>query len=343
MFLSAMTYPLLDFGGTGPTILLAPANGFPPGSYAGLLEPLTDRFRVVCLPPRAMWPDAGPPPEEPGSWDTLADELLEGMAQHDLANVIGIGHSFGSVALLVAAVRGPGRFQALCLLDPTIPPPSLLERMQDRQDVAWRRSMMLADKARRRRTEFRDRDEAFHYWREKPLFADWSDQALWLYTHTILKPSEQGDGFEVSWSPAWEAHYYESLYTGTWDELDQLDPTLPLLVLGGGASDTFLPDSADIIATRLPQAEVGLVPGYGHLFPLAAPDPTRDLIEAWLARLVPERQASCGDRGRRSAVNERCRRPGPLGQKVLDSDPHVLGSAAGPEELRFERQSFGEG
>lgn len=282
-----MTYPLLEFGGHGPVLLLAPANGFPPGSYAALLEPLTARFRVVCLPPRAMWPDAGSPPPEPGSWATLAEELLEGMVQHGLTDVVGIGHSFGSVALLLAAVRDRPRFRGLCLLDPTIPPPALLDRMRDRQEGAWRYQEILASKARRRRAEFRDRDEAFAYWRQKPLFADWSDQALWLYTHTMLKPMANGDGFQMSWSPAWEAHYYESLYTGTWSDIERLDPELPVLVLGGGTSDTFLPDAADVLSTRVPQAEIALVPGYGHLFPLAAPEATCRLLEEWLDRVVP--------------------------------------------------------
>src|ERR1051326_6424365 len=74
-----MAYPLFDLGGSGPMVLLAPANGFPPETYTSALEPLLAGHRVVSLPPRAMWPDAGMPPERPGSWTELADDLLEGM------------------------------------------------------------------------------------------------------------------------------------------------------------------------------------------------------------------------------------------------------------------------
>jgi pimeloyl-ACP methyl ester carboxylesterase len=277
-----MTYPLLELGGQGPVLQLAPANGFPPATYLALLGPLTTRYRVVCLPPRAMWPDAGEPPAEPGSWSTLADELLEGMRRHDLTDVVGLGHSFGSVALLLAAVRERARFRALCLLDPTIPPPSLLEMIRERGEGAWGYSQRLADKARQRRADFRDPDEAFAYWRDKPLFADWSDAALWQYTHTILRPAESGDGFQLSWSPAWEAHYYESLYAGTWSDIERLDPTLPVLIIGGATSDTFLPDAAELLRAKLPQARIEVVPGFGHLFPLAAPDATRGILEGWL-------------------------------------------------------------
>ncbi len=281
-----MTHPLLEFGGRGPVLLVAPANGFPPGTYTPILQPLTAHFRVVCLPPRAMWPDAGDPPTEPGSWATIAEELLQGMALHGLTEVIGLGHSFGSVALLLAAVRERARFRGLCLLDPTIPPPPLLERMRETAEATGR-SRRMATKARSRRAEFRDPDEAFAYWRQKPLFADWSDDALWLYTHSVLRPSAAGSGFQLSWSAEWEAHYYESLYTGTWGDIERLDATLPLLVIGGAASDTYSPDAAGLLQAELPHARFETVAGYGHLFPQAAPDATRAILENWLRRVVP--------------------------------------------------------
>lgn len=287
-----MTYPLLEFGGRGPVLQLAPANGFPPANYARLLRPFADHFRLVCLPPRAMWPDAGDPPAEPGSWATLAEELLEGMRHHDLDGVVGLGHSFGSVALLLAAVRDRARFRGLCLLDPTIPPPDLLERIRTCKDTHWQYTHRLANRARQRRAEFRDADEAFAYWRERPLFADWSDDALWIYTHSMLRQSEESSAFELSWSPAWEAYYYNSLYTGTWRDIEQLDPALPVLVIGGGTSDTFLPDAAGLLRTELPQARIETVPGHGHLFPLTAPEETRHLLEGWLRDVAPDAWSS---------------------------------------------------
>ena len=87
-----MTHPLIDLGGKGPLVHLAPANGFPPETYRAALGPVLARHRVVSLPPRAMWADEGSPPEAPGSWSTLADDLLAGMREHHLPPVIGVGH-----------------------------------------------------------------------------------------------------------------------------------------------------------------------------------------------------------------------------------------------------------
>lgn len=78
-----------------PTMHLAVANGFPPLTYTPLLGPLTDRYRVVSLPPRPLWSNP-PSPETLTSWRVLADDLLAGMREYDLRDVIAVGHSFGS-------------------------------------------------------------------------------------------------------------------------------------------------------------------------------------------------------------------------------------------------------
>src|SRR5688572_21044160 len=89
-----MEHPLLELGGHGALLHLAPANGFPPATYLPALTPVLATHQVVSLPPRAMWP-GNPPPGAPGSWTELADDLLEGLSRHQLPPVIAVGHSFG--------------------------------------------------------------------------------------------------------------------------------------------------------------------------------------------------------------------------------------------------------
>src|ERR1041384_8108221 len=128
-----MAYPLFDLGGTGPLVHLAPANGFPPETYTSALEPLLPHHRVVSLPPRAMWSEAGPRPDQRGGWAPLAEVLLGGMRRHELPPVVPVGHSFGGVASLLAAVREPARFRSLALLDPTILPPAMMDRLTEQR------------------------------------------------------------------------------------------------------------------------------------------------------------------------------------------------------------------
>jgi len=279
-----MPYPLIELGGRGPVAHLAPANGFPPATYVPALSGLMNDHRVVSLPPRALWPDAGPPPAEPGSWESLADDLLEGMRRHELDGVIGIGHSFGAVATLLAAVREPERFRALVFLDPTILPPAVMDdlrRLRERGEMSFR---PLVQGALKRRAVFATEADAFAYWRTRPLFADWSDDALHRYTTSILRPAPDG-GFSLAWSPAWEAWYYMSFYPESWTALERLDPAISLLVVRGERSDTFFPESEALFRERRPRAAFHVMPGHGHLFPQSAPEATGRILAEWLTGL----------------------------------------------------------
>ena len=279
-----MTHPLIELGGHGPLVLLAPANGFPPHSYRPALEPLLTDHRVVSLPPRAMWPDEGPPPEAPGSWTTLGDDLLAGIHAHQLPPLIAVGHSFGGIAALLAAVKERSRFRALALLDPTILPPATMDELREQRGRGEMSLRPQVQGARKRRGRFSTLSEAFSHWRGKPLFADWSDDAVTRYAKSMLRATGTGD-FVLSWPGAWEAHYYESFYTESWNDLSRLDPSLPLLVVGGSESDTLLPEVTALLRAKLPWATHMTVPGYGHLFPHAAPEQTGRMLRGWVDSL----------------------------------------------------------
>ena len=278
-----MRHPLLLLGGAGTPVLLAPANGFPPATYRPAVAPLLSRSQVVSRPPRAMWPELEPPPAAPGSWTSLADDLLAGLEQHQLPPLVAIGHSFGAVVCVLAAVRQPERFRGLVLLDPTIATPDLMAMIAAHRARGEAFFSPLAASARKRRGGFDDAEQAFASWRKKPLFADWTDEAVRRYTRAMLRP-RAGGGFELAWSPAWEAHYYESFYTGTWDALAALSPAIPLTIVGGETSDTLLPEAAALLRERLPHARHVTIPGYGHLFPHAAPGETGALLEDAMAQ-----------------------------------------------------------
>lgn len=280
-----MPYPLYEFGGRGPLMHLAVANGFPPGSYRPLMAAFTPDYHAVSLPPRALWPDQDMV-EKPPTWATLADDLLAGLEQHDLHDVIALGHSFGGLATIMAAVRDPGRFAALCLLDPTILPDPVLAQIDRARQAGQIDRFPLAVGARRRRTAFADRQAAFAYWRAKKLFQAWSDESLWAYTESMLRASDDGAGVVLAWPPEWEAHYYETVETQPWPFVTQLATLdLPVLVISGETTDTFTVESAARMQDLLPQATFRGVPDHGHLFPLAAPEITARLIRAWLREI----------------------------------------------------------
>ena len=279
-----MTIPLVELGGRGPVLALACANGFPPDTYRPMVASLLDRWRVVVLPPRALWPGIGAPPERPGTWESLAEDLMDGLEAHDLRDVVAVGHSFGAISWVLGATRRPGRIRALALLDPTLLPPATMAEIRAEQARGGEALFTLVQSALKRRRRFPSVDEAFTYWRGRPLFADWPADSLRRYAEAMLEPAADGEGLELRWTPEWEAWYYRSFYAKTWDDVARLDPAMPLLALRGATSDTFLPDAATLLAAQAPWGSHHEVPG-GHLFPQSHPGEASHALTAFLERL----------------------------------------------------------
>jgi pimeloyl-ACP methyl ester carboxylesterase len=271
-----------DFGGAGAVLHLAPANGFPPQTYLPLLRPFLGDHRAVCLPPRALW-ETEQPPEQRRRWDWLAEDLINGLREHDLRDVIALGHSFGGVASLLAVLAEPERFRALCLLDVTIFPPEWMRVMAQMQADGSIRDFPLAAGAKRRRRAFESVEAAYHYFKTRPLFKDWPDETVRLYAESGTRPTPQG--VELVWSPEWEAYYFMTAYTDTWEALPKLRGKLPILTIRGGETDTLVPETVERMQTLLPEMEYAEVPGHGHLFPQSAPEATAAIIRPWLAKV----------------------------------------------------------
>jgi pimeloyl-ACP methyl ester carboxylesterase len=280
-----MMQPRYEYGGSGSLIHIAIANGFPPQVYTPLVKPLAKSYRIVCLPPRALWPGEQPP-NNLEDWHKLADDLLNGLREYDLRDVIAIGHSFGGIASLLAVLAEPTRFRALCLLDPTILLPVYMQGMAAMQAEGSVNQFPLVQGALRRRRRFDSVEAAYAYFKGKSLFQDWPDETLKLYVEGGTQPAADSQGVELVWSPEWEAYYFSTLYTKTWDVVTKLKGLLPLLVIRGANSDTFIDEAAKRLHGLLPDMTYAEIPGHGHLFPQSAPDETRQIIERWLGTLA---------------------------------------------------------
>jgi len=278
-----MPQPLIELGGDpdAPVMHIAIANGFPPQTYIPLLRPFMEDYRVVCLPPRALWGDQTPPSEYQ-NWQTLADDMLAGFDQYELDNVVAVGHSFGAIASLLAVITAPDRFQSLILLDPTILMPNLLDMTRQAWEQGVADQIPLVQGAMRRRTGFESVEDAFERFRGKRLFSDWSDDVLRLYVEHGTHPKADGDGVELTWSPEWEAYYFSTVHLTIWEDLPKLDGLVPTLIVRGGDSDTFVTESRDKVKTLVPSATYAEVAGHGHLFPQSAPENAAAVIEEFI-------------------------------------------------------------
>jgi pimeloyl-ACP methyl ester carboxylesterase len=272
-----------DFGGRGPALHLALANGFPPETYRPLLAPLLESHQALSVLPRALWHN-GVTPDSARSWRVMADDMLAGLRARDLTDVIAVGHSMGGVASMMAALAEPGRFRALILLDPTMLLPGTLRLIAALRLIGLSERFPLVQGARRRRRTFASIEAAYTYFRNRRLFADWPDETIRLYAAGITRPAPRG-GVELSWTPEWEAQYYRTIFAGSWRLAPRLCGLLPILVIRGKTTDTFVAPAAERLRRLLPDADQAVIPGHGHLFPQSAPAETAGIIMAWLAKL----------------------------------------------------------
>lgn len=255
-----------EWGGDGPLLHVAHANGFPPDAYRALLESLRGRFRVVTSELRPLWP--GAEPAACASWLELADDLVALLERQGGRGAIGVGHSLGGVVSAFAAVRAPELFCRLLLVDPVIfsGPRAWVWGWMQRLGLEHR--LPLVGDARRRRDRWPDRDSARRAWRRRPVFARWQERCFEDYLEAGLVPHADG-GYELRYPKAWEARIFETSPADPWAELRRL--SVPVRVLRGAHSDTLLPGAARRLVRDLPDCRVEEVPDTGHLLPFEHP------------------------------------------------------------------------
>lgn len=275
----SFTIPFVDFGGTGPLIHFAHANAYPPRSYRLFMEALQPHYRVIGLEQRPLWPDGDPITLT--SWQLFADDLIRFFDQQGLENVIGVGHSLGAVATLLAARKRPSLFRALVLIEPVFLPPHILEMAS--ANPAATAHLPLVVGARRRRQQWASRQEAFDRWRRKPVFQRWSDEALWDYVNHGIK--EDGDLVILTFPREWEAQIYATPPITVWEDITHI--THATLAIRAAETDTILPEPWQLWQDRQPDATFIQIPAAGHMVTMEHPQTLAGIIHQWLSDQFP--------------------------------------------------------
>ena len=267
--------PFHDFGGSGPLLHFAHANAYPPGCYRQFLEPLTSQYHVLAAELRPLWP--GSDPAELTRWELIADDLINFFDQQNLRGVLGVGHSLGGVATMLAAVKRPELFRALVLIEPVLLPPAMLEAAKE-ATLEQRMQFPLVQSAVRRRDQWASVEDVFARYRPKSVFAGLSDEVLWDFVRAGTRPCDPADpsqGVTLAYPKLWEAQIYATL-PQVWEPLPQV--TQPLLGIRAAQSNTLFPEAWQLWQKKLPYATYIELPDTSHLLPLEKPQELADLI-----------------------------------------------------------------
>ena len=190
----------------------------------------------------------GPEGGEEGKASTTATTAAAG-GEQQRRPVVGVGHSMGGAALVLAELANPGLFDRLILLEPILPPPDRREAAESSVESA---ESPLATRARRRRGEWGSVAEARAYFESKPLFQQFDRRALDGYINGGLAEGGEEEEEEVEeaggkvrkaekeknkrcvlkCTPTVEAETYDGVGASVWDALHRIDCPVTLVVGG---------------------------------------------------------------------------------------------------------------
>lgn len=269
-----------DLGTTGQPLHFLHANGYPPACYKRFFELLQTQYHVFGMHLRPLWEDSIP--EELNSWHPLSDDLLQFLTSQATAPVIGVGHSIGAIVTLRAALRDPGKFKALVLIDPVLFVPHfiLMWKVIRLLGLGDRLDPLIAGAKRRRRT-FEDLDTVYRRYRDRDVFRYMSDESLRTFIEGITRKTSEGK-YELVYSPDWEAQIYRTAVQDfdIWSGLPDLK--VPTLFIRGAETDTFLEPAAKLVKRKNPRVQVEVLEKSTHILPLERPKEVFDIMQSFL-------------------------------------------------------------
>jgi len=205
----------------------------------------------------------------------LRDELIDEVEEKYSQPIIGMGHSCGAAATLLAAAKRPELFKKIILLDPIIF--SSRKRLGIRllKNLGLWESFSPAKRARVRRADFIDRSEASDYFKQKSLFKNFHPACFESYIQHGLISTETG--MRLTFSAQVEADIFRNVPTKLPANLSKLKGT----IIYGNKSEII--GKSDIAWWRknVPNMEIVAFDGE-HLFPFESPQETASLLNKYL-------------------------------------------------------------
>lgn len=277
-----VTLSVHDFTGSGTPVLAAHATGFNGLAWTPLVRAL-ENCHVVAPDFRAH----GGSPVPRGAnldWDRFADDVLavvdaDRWTRSDATRPrpVGIGHSMGGAALLLAELRRPGTFAGLWVYEPIIFPPEV-------RATAGSADNPLSAGARRRRPSFASKAEAVATYGSKPPMNTFADEALTGYVDAGFVAAPDGT-VRLACEPEDEARIYTTSATCTaFEHLGSVG--CPVAVVRGAVQEFSPAQIAGPAAEALPHGSLVGHDELTHFGPMEDPTGLAAEVAAFMAEVA---------------------------------------------------------
>lgn len=231
---------------------------------------LADSFRVITLSRRYHYPNPWRPDDPPSGFETTAADLAAVIRALQLEQPVVVGHSWASLAVLLLALREPGRLGAIVLVNPVAD--SFIPEPAQRQAVSTGRA-----------AGYRDALASFDP--QAPLPALARLLPAWFGPGARLENLEPGARERLIAN----AHTLPSAAAAEPrippEALERLG--LPVLLLGGETAPAEEVETVRGLLAALPTARRELVPGGGRILPRSHPGAVVSAIRVFMQPAAP--------------------------------------------------------
>jgi pimeloyl-ACP methyl ester carboxylesterase len=199
----------VDWGGSGPVLLLAHANGYCADVFGPFVQSLVSEFHVLGYDARGHGESDMPTARSAYQWSELIADQVALVEELQLVYGFtrigrGVGHSMGASIMLAVAARHPDLFESIDLIDPII----ALPPVERTGYYAGEGQHPMAERARKRRRRFESRTALRAKWKQRGIYADWDRQALNNLLAYAFRDLPNGE-IELKCDPEVEAIIYE--------------------------------------------------------------------------------------------------------------------------------------
>ncbi len=261
----------IEAGGSGPSVVLVHGALGDYRQWGPIAERLREFFHVTAISRRHHWPNDPPLADAEYSYESHCDDLLASVGgRADPVHLV--GHSYGAGIALLAALRAPGAFQTLTLIEP--PFASLLpESAPDLEDeIASRAATLQMVRSLSRQGSDEHAARALVDWLQGGPggFAklSWDDQQILLQNAKTVGPT-----FSVA-APVVAPERLRTL-------------RVPAFVLDGEHTRPYFALIAETAVSCFPHARRARVPRAGHMTIVERPAEIAELLLGFLQAPAP--------------------------------------------------------
>ncbi len=273
--LADISLQVAEWPGSGDPVLLLHATGF----HSRCWDEIARRLPDICLYAIDLRFHGGSGRSGEVNWQLMADDIEQLLQKLDLRGVVGVGHSIGGYLVACAAARQRERFKHLVLIDPVIfPRQRYVDRFEHQESIDPARSPVS-----RRKNQWRDAEEMYQRFHNRPPFDRWQTQILRDYCEHALREVPGENDLQLACDPLHEAAIYLSQKGN--EIIHDLLPRLrlPVTLLRAAPDTENLYNFAASptwpgLVDALPDAREIYLPGMSHFIPMEDPDLVASVI-----------------------------------------------------------------